>query len=226
MTYYSSSNQFLPSYIYIYICTTQPGFKSSLENTFSWFMMGVRHDLAYFNNDNSKSKVLGHITSHPHSLVLTVKHLLQWLSSPWCDHYKWEIQLWLSSGSFKAHYSHSDATLWCDCIPTVVVLCSPYLLEFTNYTFDPEPFWTLQMYVLHSQQSTFLLLWYPTWSCFVGRSGWLSLVTAIIKNIRNHCLLCFHISCRFVATMNLYITSSVVNTLCPFLCLFSMCRKL
>jgi len=72
----------------------------------------------------------------------------------------------------------------CDWIPTVIVLCSPDLLEFTNYTFDPEPFWTLQMYVLHSQQSTFLLLWYPTWGCFVGKSGWLSIVTAVIYPLR------------------------------------------
>ena len=61
--------------LHIIICTTQPGFESSLENTFSWFfdlflVLGVTlHN--YFKNDHSKSKVLGYMTAQHLILIST-----------------------------------------------------------------------------------------------------------------------------------------------------------
>ena len=61
--------------LHIIICTTQPGFESSLENTFSWFfdlflVLGViLHN--YFQNDHSKSKVLGYMTAQHLILIST-----------------------------------------------------------------------------------------------------------------------------------------------------------
>ena len=56
---FSSSSQpisFFPHYFpsTSYIRTTQPGFESSLESAFhDWFVFGIRHGLAYLNNDHS-----------------------------------------------------------------------------------------------------------------------------------------------------------------------------
>ena len=44
----------------------QHGFESSLENTLScsFYIFGGRHVQSYFVNEQSKSKVLGHLTAH------------------------------------------------------------------------------------------------------------------------------------------------------------------
>ena len=67
--------QYCFSPLLIILSTTQPGFESSLENTFSWFfdlflVLGViLHN--YFQNDHSKSKVLGYMTAQHLILIST-----------------------------------------------------------------------------------------------------------------------------------------------------------
>ena len=67
---------FFPHFLYMHNPTW---IEWSLENTLSWFfwfVFGIRHNLGYFENDHSKSKVLGYMTAQHLIFISTSANIM------------------------------------------------------------------------------------------------------------------------------------------------------